>query len=79
MVVSPVLNSMNTPVADIKPELSSINVRNVNINGVRGLIKVLLKCALLKSSSLFQFNTLSRPDCMKRILKKIPVKKGMSV
>src|SRR5579863_3897028 len=72
IIVSLLYNSINTPATDNAPEENSINVNTANINGTVGFKKVLLKCSLLKASSLFQLNTLSRLDCRKRMLKKAP-------
>lgn len=65
---------MTKPVKDTAPEENSMIVNTVNINGVKELTKVLLKCSLLNASSLSQLNNLSSEDCKNRMLKKAPVK-----
>jgi hypothetical protein len=67
------------PINDNIPEENSIRVSAANINGVKGLTKVLLKCSLLNASSLFQLKSLSREDCINRMLKKAPVKKRINI
>ena len=78
-IVNPVLYNIINPINDNIPDKNSMKVSAANIRSMNGPKKVLAKCSSLNASSLFQLKSLSREDCINRMLKNAPVKKRINI